>query len=315
MEVNPQLMNSLVNSRFMESACSTDTLSLYSISSCMWAGRTPFCEVVIAESPVYGKVLFLDKELQSAESDESIYHEHLVHPILNAMVAQRAKRILIVGGGEGATAREVLKWSPNDVISVDWVDIDHGLVDLCRRHLSWADDNIYNDRRLRYFGMDIREFWASNNYVYDVIILDLPDPDVDSLKNLRAPETVADYPLYSRQFFRALKDHLAPYGAFVSHAGPITPGGDPALTRAGVTWLSTLARECGLGGGYNYHTFMPSFQSMWGFFMTVAPSRVDNLPDGLAVMDIDAQDHAFHWPKFWFTPYFGHVETAVSEVD
>jgi spermidine synthase len=305
MEVNPELMRSLSGGRFSESACSADTISLYSLNECYWAGRSQFCEIVIAQSPVYGKVLFLDNELQSAESDEAIYHEHLVHPALNSLAEKKEKRVLIVGGGEGATAREVLKWSENSVAAVDWVDIDHHLVELCRRHLSWADDPVYNDPRLRYFGEDIREFWASNNTQYDLIILDLPDPDVEELVAMPAPESEDEYPLYSRQFMRVLAAHLAPGGAFVSHCGPISPGGDPAVRREGLTWMTNMCQEIGLGGGFPYFTIIPSFMGAWGFLMSCAPAQEARYPSGLAVMDSDAQATAFHWPRFWNSPYIG----------
>jgi spermidine synthase len=307
MEVNTELINSLHGASYAETACSADTTSLYSISSCIWAGRTSFCnEVVIAESPVYGRVLFLDKEIQSAESDEVIYHEHLVHPVLNALAGRGEKRVLIVGGGEGATAREVLKWSHESVALVDWVDIDGGLVDLCRRHLSWADDPVYNDQRLHYFAADIREFWASNDRLYDIVILDLPDPDVEALAE--APESVDEYPLYSRQFMRVLRSRLANGGAFVSHCGPVAPGGDPSVSRAGLTWMSEVSRECGFGEGAAYHTCIPSFQGDWGFFMSVAPVNTPSWPEGLAVMDLEAQTYAFTWPRCWNSPYVGHAD-------
>jgi spermidine synthase len=312
MEVNAELINSLHGASYAETACSADTTSLYTISSCIWAGRTTFCdEVIIAESPVYGKVLFLDKEIQSAESDEAIYHEHLVHPVLNALASRGGKRVLIVGGGEGATAREVLKWSPESVAAVDWVDIDGGLVDLCRRHLSWAEDAVYNDQRLRYFAADIREFWASNNDLYDVVILDLPDPDTDELVAGGAiPRPASDYALYSQQFMSVLRSKLADGGAFVSHCGPVAPGGDPSVTRAGLTWISELSRTCGFGEGAGYHTIIPSFQGEWGFFMSIAPAAAPYWPEGLAVMDLETQAHAFYWPRFWTSPYIGHVHQS-----
>jgi len=307
MEVNQELINSLQGGQYAETACSADTTSLYSLTSCIWAGHTPFCdEVVIAESPVYGKVLFLDKEIQSAESDEAIYHEHLVHPVLNATADQKRKRVLIVGGGEGATAREVLKWSPESVALVDWVDIDGGLVDLCRRHLSWADDPVYNDPRLTYYAADICEFWASNNGQYDIVILDLPDPDVDELRHAVA----GSYSLYGQRFMETLRTHLSPRGAFVSHTGPIMPGGDPSVRRAGHTWLLEVSAHCGFTETAGYHTFIPSFQSEWGFLMSVRPSSDSNFPEGLAVMDVDTQTHVFFWPRHWFSPYVGFVGSA-----
>ena len=308
MDVDTDLMVRLAGGRFMEAACSADTVSLYSIGECYWAGKSRFCDIVIAESPVFGKVLFLDKEIQSAESDEAIYHEHLVHPVLNATAHKVGKRVLIVGGGEGATAREVLKWSPNSVAHVDWVDIDGGLVDLCRRHLSWADDDVYNDRRLSYVAADIRHFLAETTMCYDVIILDLPDPDVDALKEIHAAEDL----LYGRKFFQVLREHMAPQSVLVSHTGPVAPGGDEEERRAGLTWIRQMSVENGLGDGHPYKTFIPSFQSDWGFWMSCAPSADSRFPDGLAVMDAGAQAAAFTWPRYYTSPYFGFVGTAAA---
>ncbi len=298
--VNTDLMNSLEGGNFVEDACSSDTSSVYSIGQCYWAGTTPTCQVVIAQSPVYGKVLFLDKEIQSAESDEAIYHEHLVHPVLAATSHIPLKNVLIVGGGEGATAREVLKWNSESVARVDWVDIDGPLVDLCRRYLSWASDEVYNDVRLSYYAADIREFLRDTNRVYDVIILDLPDPDVDELRE------GDDGLLYSKQFWQGLLNHRKPFGAIVSHAGPIAPGGDPDVRRAGLSWIQSVSQHLGDGRGYPYHVTIPSFQGDWGFWMSVPPVDTE-FPQGLAVMDVDAQRYAFTWPRYWSSPYIGHV--------
>lgn len=308
MEVNVELMNSLRNNRYVESACSADCVTLYSLGECHWAGKTTFCdEVVIADSPIYGKVLFLDKEIQSAESDEMIYHEHLVHPVLAATTHIPAKKVLIVGGGEGATAREVLKWSADQVSEVDWVDLDDGLVNLCRRHLSWADDSVYNDSRLHYYAEDIRAFWRANSRRYDVIILDLPDPDVDELKSFQNTDTDSNYLLYSFAFFRELKNHLTEGGVYVSHTGPIAPGGDVERWRPGMSWFQTLALEFGFGAGAPYHVFLPSFQSEWGFWMSCAPVATPVFPTGLAVMCAEASELAFRWAPHWFSHFVGVV--------
>jgi spermidine synthase len=311
MEVNVELMNELRGSRYMESACSADSVTLYSLGECYWAGKTAFCdEVVIAESPVYGKVLFLDKEIQSAESDEMIYHEHLVHPVLSATTHVPVKKVLIVGGGEGATAREVLKWSADQVSQVDWVDLDDGLVNLCRRHLSWADDSVYNDARVHYYAEDIRAFWRANSTRYDVIILDLPDPDVEDLKAFGISDTNSDYPLYCRSFFRDLKEHLTEGGVYVSHTGPIAPGADAERWRPGMAWFQMLGREYGFGAGSPYHVFLPSFQSEWGFWMSCVAPTAPTFPTGLAVMGTETCELAFRWAPHWVSPFVGVVGGA-----
>lgn len=298
-----ELMQRLPGSHFCESACSADSVTLYSIDRCYWAGRTPFCDAVIAHSPAYGNVLFIDKEIQSSESDEAIYHEHLVHPLLNATSHIREKNVLVVGGGEGATVREVLKWDRASVASVSWVDIDGPLVDLCRRHLGWADDSVYSNPRVRFQARDVIAWLLESNMTFDVIILDLPDPDVAVLSHPVINNT--DNTLYSRDFFFLLMAHLSPRGAIVSHVGPVAPGGDPTERRGGLTWVQKMAREIGLGDGAPYHVNIPSFQGEWGFWMSALPIR-GTWPQGLRVMDDTAQTQAMTWPAYWTTPFIGH---------
>jgi spermidine synthase len=290
--------------RFVESACSSDIHSVYPIDHVFWAGDSDVCEIVIAHSPTFGRCLFLDKEMQSSEADEAIYHEHLVHPVMASLAERPNKRVLIVGGGEGATAREVLKWGPESVSEVVWVDIDGDLVDLCRRHLCYAEDAVYNDPRLRFYAADIRSFLAQDFTNFDVIILDLPDPDVDELHE--NPDNPVFYTLYGPTFFDAIKMHLAPDGAIASHCGPISPGVDGSVRRAGLTWIRGMSVECGLGKGHAYHTTIPSFQSEWGFWMSCAPHKSPVFPSGLRIMDRNAAAYAFTWPAFW---HVGHLSS------
>jgi len=277
------------NGRFTEIACTSETHSVYGITEVYWAGKTPTCDsVVIAENPTYGRVLFMDSEIQSAQSDEAIYHEHLVHPILNALTHVPEKRVLVVGGGEGATVREVLKWNPSDVGHVDWVDIDGPLVDLCKQHMKYTPGCVYEDKRLTYYAADIRVF-LKECLRYDVVILDLPDPDID--------ECVADpaNALYGPGFWELLK----PHGAIVSHCGPVLPGGNDSERRAGLTYIKNVAAQHGFDGGAAYHVTIPSFQNVWGFWMSVLPSNCAEFPISCQVMDCVTQRQAFVWPRYW----------------
>lgn len=302
-EANPALFNSLRESgQYCESACSSDTSSIYKINDVLFAGSTSACdEVVIATNPEYGNVLFLDKELQSSSSDEAIYHEHLVHPVLNA-IDESNLRVLIVGGGEGATAREVLKWS--SVSQVVWVDIDRALVNLCRRHLAWADDEVYNDSRMTFLDQNIFDYLESDCGVFDVIILDLPDPDTDALT---AATDLTPPQLYDNVFWTLLRQRLKEGGAIVSHAGPIMPGGDPDKRRAGLSWIQGMALRHLGSRGHAYHVGIPSFQGEWGFWMSCAPADHDHFPEEVIVMDLETQIYAFNWPSYWNSSFVGLV--------
>jgi len=284
-------MNELRSSgRFTESACTSETHSVYGITDVYWAGRTPSCEsVVIAENPTYGRVLFMENELQSAQHDEAIYHEHLVHPILNALTHIPDKRVLVVGGGEGATVREVLKWNAHDVAHVDWVDIDGELVELCKQHMKYTPDSAYTDKRLKYYAADIRVF-MKECVRYDVVILDLPDPDLEAVRDDPAA-------LYGPAFWELIK----PHGAIVSHCGPVLPGGRDEDRRAGLTFIKKMAAMHGFDGGAAYHTTIPSFQNVWGFWMSVQPNHHVEFPISCAVMDNVVQHQAFMWPRYWYS--------------
>ena len=84
------------------------------------------------ERPNWGIACYMDNTIQSAEIDEKIYHEALVHPIMSNDV----KKVLIIGGGEGATAREVLKWPVEEVDMIEW---DKDVVELFRtKYPQWA---------------------------------------------------------------------------------------------------------------------------------------------------------------------------------
>src|SRR5476649_2871878 len=79
----------------------------HAIEELYYSGMTPFQSVAILRTAVFGKMLVLDGDTQSAQFDEKIYHESLVHPALAASASP--ERVLILGGGEGATLREVLR--------------------------------------------------------------------------------------------------------------------------------------------------------------------------------------------------------------
>lgn len=232
----------------------SDACTSYPITRRVWEGRTRFQEVLIADSPTYERMLFLDGELQSASADEQIYHSSLVHPVMGRVADPKEARVLVVGGGEGATVREVLRWNP---AVVDWVDIDGELVEICERYLGWAD-GVRHHPRVRYMAADVRDWFGGaargGGGPYDVIILDLPDPDGDT-----------GY-LYSPEFWGDVRRFLKHDGLFVTHVGPVRPFGGLG---EGARRVLETTRDAGLEltrSGF-YHIGIPSFQGEWGFWM------------------------------------------------
>lgn len=148
-------------------------------------------KVDMIERPKWGLACYMDNSIQSALIDERIYHESLVHPAM--MSVYKPARVMIIGGGEGATAREVLKWP--SVEHVDMYEWDRDVVQLFReKYPQWAQ-GAWNDPRLRVHAVDIFEAVKtppSRYSTYDVIIVDLFEPTDENkdkwttlIKNLR----------------------------------------------------------------------------------------------------------------------------------
>lgn len=265
-----------------EAACSSEIVSMYPVSRVLWAKKTKYAEAVLAICPGLGKTLFLDNEIQSAERDEHIYHECLVHPVMTA--APSRQKVLIVGGGEGATVREVLKWA--DVEKVMWIDIDKELVNACQEHLGWLPEELRKDKRVIYKGMDIRDFLKLNEEHYNVVILDLPDPDIRL--SVRDPEN-----LQNLDFWRGLRKSMSWDAVFATHVGPTRMPDEPCPFE----WTMEGAKEAGISvNPGKYHAVIPSFQNDWSFLMSCKPRLDRNIPDNCRFLTPSSYRYIFTWP-------------------
>ena len=170
--------------------------------------RSPFQEIIVADVEDFGKALVLDGYLQSTTSDEFIYHESLVHPAM--VLHPNPRRVLIIGGGEGATLREVLKHST--VEEAFMVDIDKDVVELAKEYLSEMHQGSFFDKRARVVIDDGKRFVEKEyekGVQYDVVILDLTDPySSDIAKDL-----------YTKHFFERINGILTENGVMVTQAG------------------------------------------------------------------------------------------------
>jgi spermidine synthase len=174
--------------------------------------QTPFQEASIVETGAYGKGLILDGHWQSAVGDEFLYHEPLVHT--PCVLQGSPRRVLILGGGEGATLREVLRW--RTVETVVMVDIDGAVVDLCQTHLPEMHQDSWDDRRVQLVIADVQDYlseFSQNQQTWDVIISDLTDPVVDG------PAA----PLFTQTHFQEIAQVLAPGGFYMMQGGSLNP--------------------------------------------------------------------------------------------
>ena len=133
--------------------------------------QTEFQRIDIFESKEFGRMMVLDGYVMLTEKDEFIYHEMIVH--VPMAVHPNPKRVLIIGGGDGGTARELLRYK--NVESVDLVEIDERVVDISRKYLPQTACS-FDDERLHCYFEDGLKFIRHCNNEYDLINVDSTDP-------------------------------------------------------------------------------------------------------------------------------------------
>ncbi len=149
-----------------------DVAQRFTVDRVIFRERTEHQDLVIFENKVLGRILALDGVIQTAEGDEFVYHEMLTHvPIL---AHGKAKRVLIVGGGDGGMAREAMKHP--GVERVTMVEIDRGVVDLCATHIPSIGAAAFKNPKLDLVIADGAAFVKACRDRFDVIIIDSTDP-------------------------------------------------------------------------------------------------------------------------------------------
>jgi spermidine synthase len=256
-------------------------LHAHAIEETYYAGRTPFQSVAVLRTPVFGKMLVLDGDTQSSQADEKIYHETLVHPAM-AAVDDRSE-VLILGGGEGATLREVLR-DPS-VRRCTMVDIDGEVVELSKKYLAEWSDGAFDDPRARVIIGDALKFLKDDTDRYGVVISDLTEPLPDS----------PSFPLFNGEVFRDIKARLAPGGVYVLQAS--TAGfHNMALHAKMARSLRAYFRHV-----RSFYTHVPAFDNDWAFIACsdeadvamTPPERIDRYAEGLRGQNwfYDAETH------------------------
>lgn len=235
----------------------------HAIDELYYAGRTAFQNVAVLRTQTFGKMLVLDGDTQSSQHDEKIYHETLVHPAL-AAVGDRSD-ILILGGGEGATLREVLRHP--GVRRCTMVDIDGEVVELAKTYLPEWSNGAFDDPRARLIIGDALEYLKTDRGTYGAIVSDLTEPLADS----------PSFPLFNGDVFRDIHARLAAGGVYVLQA-----------STAGFHNMALHAKMARSLRAYfkhvvSFYTHVPAFDNDWAFIAcsdgtdlgTLDPQRID----------------------------------------
>lgn len=211
-------------------------------------------DIILSEQTAYQKIvvtkhkddirLFLDGNLQFSSMDEYRYHEALVH--IPMMYAKNHNRVLILGGGDGLAAREVLKY--NDVDEIVLVDIDKEMTDLCssNKQISKLNKGSLSNNKLTIINEDGYMYVQENQHKFDVIIIDFPDPNNESLNKL-----------YTNVFYNYIKANLTEGGVMVCQST------SPYYAKNSF-WCINKTIKSQFNIVIPYHLQVPSFGD-WGF--------------------------------------------------
>lgn len=221
--------------------------------------------------------LHLNGNLQFSSRDEYRYHESLVHPGLSRLPG--ARRVLVLGGGDGLAVREVLKYP--GVEQVVLVDLDPAMTGLFSRHplLTNLNNGALVSPRVKVVNADAFSWLAEARETFDFVVIDFPDPSNFSLGKL-----------YTTAFYQRLRPVVAPGGAVVIQCT------SPLVARRAFWCIDETLR----GTGFKtrpYHVYVPSFGE-WGFILaSFEPLReTERLPEGLRYLALSTLRGLYEFP-------------------
>lgn len=244
--------------------------------------QTQFQKLAIIDTQAFGRMLVLDGVVQTTVSDEFVYHEMITHPAL--CTHPEPKRVLVIGGGDGGTVREVLRHP--SVESVELCEIDRRVVEACSEHLGETSCRL-TDPRVTVLHEDGIEYVQHAGSRYDCVIVDSPDPV--------GPATG----LFAADFYRSAFEALADDGVFVAQTE--SPFVDAELIRRVTRDIASVFPICGY-----YVASIPTYPTgTWSFTMgskRYHPQRDARKSDALS--GCRYYSHDLHTAMFGATPLF-----------
>ncbi|MBK3332169.1 polyamine aminopropyltransferase [Persephonella atlantica] len=212
--------------------------------------QSKYQEILILDTPEFGKMLVLDGLIQTTEKDEFIYHEMLAHPAM--LMHKKPERVLVIGGGDGGTVREVLKHET--VKEVHLCEIDEEVIIVSEKYFPSIAGKL-KDPRVKIFIEDGNRFLEEKKDYYDVIIMDSSDP-------VGASEV-----LFSEDFYKKVKQSLRKDGIMVAQTE--SPVLQENYFKKAYSQITKVFRNVGV-----YLAYVPTYPSgMWSF--TIASDYVD----------------------------------------
>jgi spermidine synthase len=274
----------------------------YEVRRVLLSKQTRFQKLDVVDTVTYGRALFLDDKIQSAELDEFIYHESLVHPAL--VLHPQPRSVLIVGAGEGATLREVLRHT--SVKRALMVDIDEAAVAACREYLTAWHRGAFDDQRVELRFEDARAYLEQHDERFDCIVVDVTDPLAGG----------PSYRIFTREFYQLASDRLTDHGTLSVQAESV----DLQSAAAHAAIVATLRNVFPHAAAYQAH--VPSFGESWGFAVAaksrdpklLRPHEVDATLAERGINDLRFYDGETHTRIFALPRYTRQQINAQTQI-
>lgn len=296
----------------------------YRVEKMILEGKTQYQTYQIAEVPRFGKSLFLDYNIQTSLLDEYVFHECMSQPAMT--LHPNPRRVLVCGGGEGATLREALAHST--VQEAVMVDIDEELVDMVKVHMPEWHQGAFEDPRTTLFHTDARAWIAaladpsltpqpplpsgsgegesgapppnplparaeSGSRKFDVILSDLPNPHEDGPGQM----------LFTKEYFEICRDALSDDGVFAMQAGSANENYPACMACC----IKTLREVFPFVAGY--YGIVSTFFQPWGFVL--ASKTLD--PMAISAEEIDRRHRERGVKTRYYTGRFHHACFTLPE--
>jgi spermidine synthase len=248
----------------------------YRVSAVLFDSATPHQRLIVVDTDPFGRLVALDGATQVTMVDEFVYHEMMAHVPL--LAHGQAEHVLIIGGGDGGLAEEVLKH--RTVTRLVMVEIDRGVVDFAKIHLADLNRGCFDDPRLELTISDGKDYAASASEQFDLIIVDSTDPV--------GPGEV----LFTRPFYGDCKRLLKPRGILVTQNG--VPFLQPAELENTVANFAQLFTDAGC--------FLAVVPTYVGGFMALGWGSDDPAHREVPVAVLEARFAAANLGTRYYTP-------------
>ena len=256
----------------------------YRVEKMILEGKTKYQTYQIADVPRFGRSLFLDYNIQTSIMDEYVFHECMSQPAMT--LHPNPKRVVVCGGGEGATLREALKH--NTVEEAVMVDIDEELVDMVKEHMPEWHQGAFEDPRTTLLHTDARQWLVDHKGAgFDVVLSDLPNPHEDGPGQF----------LFTKEYFQIAADAMSEDGVFAMQAGSANENYPECMVSC-IRTLESMKDTFAYVAGY--FGIVTTFFQPWGFVL--ASKKYD--PMSLTVDEIAQRFAARGVSTRYYTPRF-----------